>query len=488
MEVCCVMPVQAEGIRTATDVLLEADEIKVELDGTRILLGASLQIRPGEVHVLIGPNGAGKTTFANAITGHVPIASGEVRLRGTPLRGDVSSRVRAGIGRKFQVPRVFSRLTAAQNMAVAAGGRSVVLSGPEGSDTIDIGDPFRSADELSHGQRQRLELKMVLSRSPAIAVLDEPTAGMTRKERSELAEIIRSEAGDHTFLIVEHDMDFVETVADRVSFMRDGLVVASGSFAEIAADPVVREVYLGGGHTGEVKTRAARADARGRLDVRGLSVYRGRLESIRDVSLSLEAGGALGVLGRNGAGKTTLLAGLMGLLPTTGSVELDGEEIVHRPCWWRGRKGMALVPQGRQLFPALTVAENLRLATSTPVGDGRLFDIHELFPAIEGLLGRRAGLLSGGEQQQVAIARALLRRPTLLLLDEPTEGLSPVIVEGISKILDYLIDEGLTVVLAEQHRSIVEALCSSFAVLRGGEVAGSGAIEQGTIDTHYLAL
>ena len=146
------------------------------------------------------------------------------------------------------------------------------------------------------------------------------------------------------------------------------------------------------------------------------------------------------------------------------------------------------MPQGRQLFADLTVQENLNLATFDKGGDGKVFDVNELFPALAPLSARRAGLLSGGEQQQVAIARALLRRPTLLILDEPTEGLAPAIIEEIAEVLRFLSSEGLSIVLAEQHRSVVEAVCDTFVVLRSGEIVGAGPADPQEIDQHYLAL
>jgi ABC-type branched-subunit amino acid transport system ATPase component len=316
---------------------------------------------------------------------------------------------------------------------------------------------------------------------------------MTRDERAELAELIRAAAGRETFLIVEHDMDFVARTADTVSFMQDGRVVASGSYEQISADPAVRAAYLGAVDPA-ARRRAAAGDretaaaGRGALEVAGLTVQRSRLSAVRDVSFDLRPGGSLGVLGRNGAGKTTLLEGIMGLLPTAGAIRVDGEPVDDRPPWWRARRGMALVPQGRQLFANLTVADNLRLARMSSSGEGREFDVHELFPAVRALMGRRAGLLSGGEQQQVAIARALLRRPTVLLLDEPTEGLSPIVVQEITRVLEHLVSQGLTIVLAEQHRAIVEELCDAFLMLRSGESAGGGRVAAGAIERFYSQL
>ena len=230
---------------------------------------------------------------------------------------------------------------------------------------------------------------------------------------------------------------------------------------------------------------AARPEA---LVVDRLTVYRGSLPAVREVTFTVGNSGSLGILGRNGAGKSTLIGGLAGVLPAHGEVALHGRDISVHPAWKRARSGMALVPQGRGLLPSMTVEENLRLATLEHQGDGPQFDISELFPAIAKLSKRRAGLCSGGEQQQVAIARALLRRPTVLLLDEPTEGLAPIVIAQIIDVLSYLSGEGLTLVLAEQHHHIVAALCDHFIVLRSGEIVGYDRTEPAAIEKYYSTL
>ncbi len=461
--------------QAAVNTLLRARDVVVTLDGVQILRGASLDVRQGEVHVLIGPNGAGKTTLANTITGHVTLASGSIECNGQRLHGDVARRVRLGIGRKFQIPRVFPRLTVERNLAIAThrvAERDTRAGWPGGAGhSSEIAN--RVATELSHGQRQQLELDMVLAQRPHLAVLDEPTAGMVREERATLAKTIRALAGESSFLIVEHDMDFVEAVADRVSFMQNGEVLMSGTFEEVARDPRVVAAYMGGqmdrGHSPQRRRHAPTPAEETLLSASGLSVYHGPVAAVREVDIEVPAGGAVGILGRNGAGKTSLICGLAGLLPTTGSIRLGGVPVSDRPAWWRAHHGLALVPQGRGLFVSLSVADNLRLARSEVHGGGPEFDVDELFPALRDLKERRAGLLSGGEQQQVAIARALLRRPTVLLLDEPTEGLAPSIVEVIADVLRHLGERGVTIVLAEQHRALVEHLCTTFLVLRAGE-------------------
>jgi ABC-type branched-subunit amino acid transport system ATPase component len=235
------------------------------------------------------------------------------------------------------------------------------------------------------------------------------------------------------------------------------------------------------------------ADAAGRtadpaLLVEHLTVFRGPLPAVRDVTLAVPTSGSLGILGRNGAGKSTLIGGLVGVLPARGTIQLHGQDISAVPAWKRARSGLALVPQGRGLLPNMTVEENLQLATLERAGEGPAFDIHELFPALKKLMSRKAGLCSGGEQQQVAVARALLRRPVLLLLDEPTEGLAPIVIAEITQVLRHLSQQGLTLVLAEQHHHIVSALCEEFLVLRSGEAAGYDRTSEEAIQRHYSAL
>lgn len=203
------------------------------------------------------------------------------------------------------------------------------------------------------------------------------------------------------------------------------------------------------------------------LSVR-VTVFRDGARVVRDAELELRRGEALGIVGRNGAGKTTLIEGVLGLLRTEGEVRSFGVDLTGLPTFRRAERGLALVPQGRRLLVGLTVAENLRAAVLSPPSDGPAVDPFELFPGLGELLDRPAGVLSGGQQQQVAIARALLRRPRVLFLDEPTEGLSPALVDETVEALRGLRSSGLTVVLAEQHHWVVEEICGQVVPLRPG--------------------
>ncbi|MGW0332558.1 urea ABC transporter ATP-binding subunit UrtE [Streptomyces sp. NPDC003011] len=202
-----------------------------------------------------------------------------------------------------------------------------------------------------------------------------------------------------------------------------------------------------------------------------------RTTVLHGVTVSVPRDGVAAVLGHNGAGKSTLLRAAMGLLkPTAGSVLLDGEDITRLAPHQRVARGMAYVPQGQQCFPHLTAAENLQLvADGRPGGKEAVGEALELFPVLRELSGRRAGLLSGGQRQQLAIARALITRPRLLLLDEPTEGIQPSVVAEIEEtILALTRRGGLSVLLVEQHVGFAMRAAQRYYVLEAGRVTSSG--------------
>ncbi len=217
------------------------------------------------------------------------------------------------------------------------------------------------------------------------------------------------------------------------------------------------------------------------LNVKKINQYYGGSHILRDVSLEVKPGAITVILGRNGVGKTTLMKSLMGLVPIkTGAIEFDGQAVQGFTPYQRARAGIGFVPQGREIFARLTVEENLRMglaykSASTPVPP-QLFD---LFPVLKQMLHRRGGDLSGGQQQQLAIARALAARPKLIILDEPTEGIQPSIIKDIGRVLRMLADEGLdgqrvAVLLVEQYYDFAEELADDYLVMERGEVIARG--------------
>ena len=216
------------------------------------------------------------------------------------------------------------------------------------------------------------------------------------------------------------------------------------------------------------------------LKIRGLNQLYGESHTLWDLEIEIPAGQCTCVMGRNGVGKTTLMQCIMGLLPLkSGVLEYRGQDLARLPAERRAGLGIGFVPQGRQIFPLLTVEENLRIGLpARPDGKRQVPDfIYELFPVLKQMLGRRGGDLSGGQQQQLAIGRALAIDPKLLILDEPTEGIQPNIVHEIGDIVRRLIDEyGLTVILVEQKLPFARRVADRFLILDRGRSMASGAM------------
>jgi urea transport system ATP-binding protein len=228
------------------------------------------------------------------------------------------------------------------------------------------------------------------------------------------------------------------------------------------------------------------------LSVEALDAGYGGSQILWGVDLSVPAGQVVCLMGRNGVGKTTLLKTVMGLLAARGGrIAVDGVDVTRWPSDRRARAGIGYVPQGREIFPHLTVEENLRVSL---LGCGRAPDLEEalvLFPTLRRLLGRKGGVLSGGEQQMLAIGRALLTRPKLLMLDEPTEGIQPSIVLEIEEAIRRIRAEmGLAVLLVEQYLDFAERLADAYVIMAKGAVVASGPTAQLRLETvrHHLAV
>jgi urea transport system ATP-binding protein len=213
------------------------------------------------------------------------------------------------------------------------------------------------------------------------------------------------------------------------------------------------------------------------LNVKNINQYYGGSHILRDVSLQAEQGKVTVVLGRNGVGKTTLLKSLMGLVPIkSGSIEFEGKAIHKDTPYQRARAGIGFVPQGREIFARLTVEENLRMGlASKPGGTPIPAELYELFPVLKQMLNRRGGDLSGGQQQQLAIARALAAGPKLLVLDEPTEGIQPSIIKDIGRVIRMLADRGdMAILLVEQYYDFAQELADEYVVMERGAVIAAG--------------
>jgi urea transport system ATP-binding protein len=214
------------------------------------------------------------------------------------------------------------------------------------------------------------------------------------------------------------------------------------------------------------------------LQLLGINQYYGGSHILRTVGFEARVGEVTVVLGRNGVGKTTLLKSLMGVVPVkTGTMLLDGADITHATPYERVRRGIGYVPQGREIFARLTVDENLRMGlASKPAGAALNGELFELFPVLKQMINRRGGDLSGGQQQQLAIARALAAGPKLLLLDEPTEGIQPSIIKDIGRVIRMLAErKTMAIVLVEQYYDFAAELADQYLVMERGEVVARGA-------------
>ena len=483
--------------------------------GMQAVKGVSFDVQVGECVALIGPNGAGKSTCFACIAGQHGLTDGAVLWGGERMdRLSPAQRLRRGVARTFQVAQTFEALTVLQNVQLllqAPQGLAAwnVLDrghvGPAQALLKRVGlqaQAQASVLGLSYGAKKRLELAMALAgvartaRStghearPCLLLLDEPAAGLAGPERADLMALVKSLArGDGAVdgptagmavLYTEHNMDAVFGVADRVLLLVDGQIAAQGTPDEMAQNETVRAQYLGQAASRLTQSHVA-TDALEALDVidprrsqsllwprvspdaappllsvQHLNVWYGAAQALFDVSLQVGPGELVVLQGLNGAGKSTLFQAIMGLSPrVTGVTSYKNNSISAWAPHRRAQAGLGFVAEDRRLFTSLTVQENLRLACRGDVlaNEARVL---ALFPALKSMLHRLSGQMSGGEQQMLAIARTLMTEPRLLLLDEPCEGIAPVLVDSMVEALLALKAQGMPMLVAEQNKLLAD--------------------------------
>ena len=329
---------------------------------------------------------------------------------------------------------------------------------------------------MPYGQQRLLEIALALATKPKVLLLDEPAAGVPREDSKDLFAAIAGLSRDITVLFIEHDMDLVFRFASRVIVMVGGRVLIEGTPAEIASDPRVRAVYLGKGHHDGALQKACRGCAvtAPLLSFHDVRAGYGPAVVLDGVSFELPERGGLAVLGRNGVGKSTLLLTIMGYTQVgRGRVVWRGDDITALPPHRRALAGIGWVAQEREIFPSLTVEENLTVAARA--GRWDLPAVYDLFPRLAERRRNFGNQLSGGEQQMLAIARALMTNPALLLLDEPLEGLAPIVVDELAAAIARMTKEGTCAfILVEQHVEIALPLTQHALVLERGQIAHSG--------------
>jgi branched-chain amino acid transport system ATP-binding protein len=477
---------------------LVAEGVRVAFGGVVAVAGVDLTAPPGRVTSVIGPNGAGKTTLLNLVSGFQRPDAGTVSVRGGEITGKPAHEVaRAGLARTFQTAQPFGNLSVLDNVrlgllrgswrgeAPASLARALLaLVGYSGPET-------RLAAALPHVDRRLIEIARALATAPAVLLLDEPAAGLDDADTLKLGGLLQRLArAGIAVVLVEHDMALVMSISDEIVVLDAGRRIASGAPAVVRADPAVKAAYLGAATPAKAATsRTAGAPL---LEVRDLSAGYGALAVLDRVGLQVGRGETIAVLGPNGAGKSTLMKALSGLIrPVKGTIGFGGVELARLAAHLVARAGLILVPEGRQVFPQLTVAENLRLG-ATRRGDFELAEIEtmlERFPRLRPRLHTAAGLLSGGEQQMLAVARGLLARPDILLLDEPSLGLAPAVAAELFAQFAQLRDEGMTLLIVDQMADHVLAIADRGYVLAGGRVVAQGAaaeLREASLDDAYL--
>jgi branched-chain amino acid transport system ATP-binding protein len=477
-------------------VILEARGIAKSFGALKAVQGVNIAVRDRSLHALIGPNGAGKTTAFNLISGFYTPDEGNILLKGQSIASlSPEAITHAGIGRSFQITNLFPALSVEENLRLAVQARHPRRFDPwtharlidqietETSAVVRYlgvaGIEHAEAGELSYGGQRLLDMGLALATKPRVLLLDEPLAGLAAAERQRIGDIIKRISSDVPMLLVEHDIDRVFQIADAITVMNEGQVLVDGTVEDARLSPRVQEIYIGSGAaTVAAKPRESAVEPAMLLTASHINTFYGKSHVLVDVSFDVHQHEIVALLGRNGAGKSTLLKTLTGISrPASGSITLDGHEIAGRPSHEIARLGIGYVPQGRGLFAGMTVGQNLELGRlKRETGHGVRWDldrIFEYFPRIRERIDTPADFLSGGEQQMVAVARALSGDVKVLLLDEPFEGLAPTIVEQLFESFDKLRHE-VSIIIVDHHLDLALALSDRTVALERGRVIHKG--------------
>jgi branched-chain amino acid transport system ATP-binding protein len=488
--------------------LLEAEGVSKRFGGIDALRDVGLDAEPGEIVGIIGPNGAGKTTLFNCLLGIEKPDRGTIAFEGLDLVPmPMYRRARLGIGRTFQRMELFAEMTPREHLLAAersrAGGslpRDLINKGQPKPDEqerttetldllglTDIAD--RPVEALSLGHSRLVELGRALSTQPRLLMLDEPSSGLDRSETAELAEVLQRvvKARGMAVLLVEHDLDLVRHITSRLFVLDVGRLLASGPTSQVLDNSLVREAYIGRTeeHAAPARTRARQqeeappAEAPALLELDSVHASYGPFRALFGVSLVVPPRSAVALLGPNGAGKSTVARVATGVVPlTSGRILFDGVDISDMRPHRRTKLGLVHVPEGRSVFASLTVEENLALqfGRTRSRGDAAaaLEHAYQAFPQLAQRRNQRAKTLSGGEQRMLALAPIIVDAPRLLIVDELSLGLAPILIDEIYRTLAEIRDAGTSILIVEQQVARAFSLADSFVLLGKGEVVTAG--------------
>jgi len=514
--------------------ILSGTQISVNFRGLKALQSVDIGVPEGGIVGLVGPNGAGKSTLLGVLSGDVRAQQGVVRLGGKDVSGLApETRVRRGLARTFQLPQLFDELTVREHLTLPR--RLAQAPSREWSDPLTGRFLHRDAAEeqevdallaslglesvadtlagvLPLGLTRLVEIARAAATHPAVILLDEPFSGLNPAESRRLSRTLASlnQAEGIAMVLVEHDVEVVFDLSERVFVLDFGELIAAGTPAEIRRHPAVRAAYLGDFDLEPTERTPAPAPSRPALtvveppqpstpeavadilEISKLSVNYADATALHEVSFAVRPRSVTALLGANGAGKSSLARAVSGLVKAqSGQIRFDGADITSAPADRIRALGIAYLPEGRGIFRSLTVEENLKVALQGMPKAERPAAIERsvaLFPVLGQRRRQTAGTLSGGEQQMLSLARVLTRQPRLLIADEISLGLAPLIVEEVFAGLERVIELGVSVILIEQfvHRAL--AIADDCHVLRRGRLVWSGEASEAGADLveHYL--
>jgi ABC-type branched-subunit amino acid transport system ATPase component/ABC-type branched-subunit amino acid transport system permease subunit len=491
--------------------VLEASGLSCNFGGLAAVSNVSFAAYTGEILGIIGPNGAGKTTLFNLITGLVKPSAGEVRVQGQTATGlDPHQVASSGVARTFQHIRLFETQSVLENVlagchlqgssnVLGALARSAAHANREAQAVaqarkalalVDTSLLTREASlvrHLSYPDRRRVEVARAIATGARLLLLDEPAAGMTPEEITAMVDdIVALRNQGYTIVVIEHHMDLIAAACDRVIALDHGEVIATGAPQEVAAHPEVIRAYLGSAKkTSKPPSppKAPTSRVAPILELAGVRASYGPAEVLQGIDIEVRPGEVIALLGANAAGKSTAIKTIMGRLrPSSGEIRFAGRRIDGRTTNEIVRMGIGIVPEGRRVFYELTVLENLEAAGSRAESHGpaqsQMEQVLSLFPVLAERRSQLAGTLSGGEQQMLAIARALVASPQLICMDEPSMGLAPIMVDRVMDAIREINHAGTAVLLVEQNARAALSVADRAYVLRDGRIVASGTSDE----------